>query len=54
MDTEKELKVKAFWEEIKDSDIVSGAVEYLGWDQLWTEAKKGIEEMYDAAIKNKP
>ena len=53
MTPEKEEKLKKFWANIKDSDILSGAVVNLSYDDLWNDpgnsVKKMVEQLYDAA-----
>jgi len=42
-----ENKIKLWWNSVKDSDLWSGAIVGLEWDELWPEAKESIMQIAD-------
>ncbi|MCK4579404.1 MAG: hypothetical protein KAU50_11490 [Candidatus Marinimicrobia bacterium] len=46
-----EKEIEKFWEAIKDSNVISGAIIGLSWNQLWPEVKDMIKEIYEKVMK---
>jgi len=47
----QQAKVKAFWDAIKDSNMVDSAYQSTDWDNLPLHTEKEIERMYHDAVR---
>lgn len=44
------LEVKAFWERVQDSPVLSGALEGEAWDDLSWDVRQEVASLYRAAL----